>query len=245
MPKKNIVLIILGFALILTLVSCSKKPESIPDTPTDNSPVISSQESRVESAGKAEAEAKPLRTEDNKVSITSIQANPLDEVTSQRSVGLYEAGLKLYYERNFKEALDLFNQALDINPQNYQALNGKGATFAFQGRYSEGISLIQKAIQINPEFVYAHFNLGLAHELAGDYNQSIEAYKAALRLDEKDVWSYYGIASIYGRKGEVEKVIEWLRPAIALESEVKAVAREEKDFNPVKSDPLFQSLIKP
>lgn len=156
---------------------------------------------------------------------------------------LYDHGLKLYYDRKFNEALDLFNQVLTIEPDNYLALNGKGATYAFEGRYNEGVALIQQAIQIKPDFVYARFNLGLAYELAGNYEESILSYKEALKLDDKDVWSYYGIASIYGRKGDVEQVVEWLRPAIALDPEVKVVAHEEKDFNPVRNDPRFEALI--
>ncbi|ADY56016.1 Tetratricopeptide TPR_1 repeat-containing protein [Syntrophobotulus glycolicus DSM 8271] len=159
------------------------------------------------------------------------------------ALSCYERGLTLYYDHKIAEALVLFNQALDLDPQCYQAINGKGASYAFQGRYSEGIELIEKAIQMKPDFVYARFNLGLAYELAGRWDESIKAYHEALKIDDEDVWSYYGIASIYGRQGNVNKVIEYLKPAIALESEVKAVAREEKDFDPVKHDLRFIELI--
>lgn len=228
---KNSFSIILSIVLMFTLVSCSKKLAAPLDLPNQTS--LSTSE-----------KPKPIASIDNNESGIEKQSEPLNQEESQRAIVLYEKGLKLYYDRNFTEALDLFNQALAIDPQNYQALNGKGATYAFQGRYSEGIALIQKSIQLKPDFVYARFNLGLAYELAGNYDKSIEAYKEALKLDDKDIWSYYGIASIYGRKGDVEKAIEWLRPAISLEPEVKAVAREEKDFNPVRNDPRFQTLIK-
>lgn len=164
-------------------------------------------------------------------------------VSNNEALAIYEQGLKLYYERNFTEALNLFNQALTIDPQCYQALNAKGATLAFQGRYDEGLDLIQQALRINPAFVYAHFNLGLANELAGRWNDSIAAYQKALELDDRDTWSYYGIASIYGRQGNVEKVLEYLKPAIEIDEDVKEVARDEHDFAPVRQDPRFQALI--
>lgn len=170
-----------------------------------------------------------------KIHLTAAQSEALN---------YYEQGLKLYYDHKMAEALVLFNKALEIDSQCYQAINGKGAAYAFQGRYSEGIALIKKAIQMKPDFVYARFNLGLAYELAGNWDESIKAYHEALRLDNKDIWSYYGIASIYGREGNVEKVIEYLKPAIDLDIEVKDVAREERDFNPVKNDPRFIELIK-
>lgn len=248
MRQKTNFRILLSLVLMLTLVSCSQRLEptsNMTNYTNTNSPEVSNQGARAESNSTSftDTEPKPINTEDNKVLPAEKQATSLDSEENQKVKNLYEKGLKLYYERNFEEALSLFNQILILEPQNYQALNSKGATYAFQGRYSEGISLIQQALQIKPEFIYAHFNLGLAYELAGNYEKSIEAYKEAIQLDEKDVWSYYGIASIYGRKGDVEKVIEWLRPAIVLDPEVKAVAREEKDFNPVKNDSRFQLLI--
>ena len=169
----------------------------------------------------------------------------VSKANQQEALKLYNQGLKLYYNRQFNEGLTLFNKALTLDPDCYQALNGKGATYAFLGRYDDGIALIQKALKLEPDFVYGHFNLGLANELAGRWNEAIAAYHSAIALDEKDVWSYYGIASIYGRQGNVENVVAYLSQAIALDPDVKAVAKDEKDFDPVKNDSRFQALLSP
>ena len=186
-------------------------------------------------------------------SVSSPASSPLTETGNNNSVHssnskaltLYEQGLKLYYQRQFPEALVLFNQALVIDPLCYEALNAKGATLAFQGNYEQGLALIQQALVLNPSFVYGHFNLGLANELAGRWDPAIAAYQKALQLDDQDTWSYYGIASIYGRLGKIDKVLEYLQPAINLDPDVKEVAREEKDFAPVRKDLRFQALVKP
>ncbi|WP_434509983.1 tetratricopeptide repeat protein [Desulfitobacterium sp. AusDCA] len=175
---------------------------------------------------------------------TSAPAPAAPTEIQQKALNLYEQGLKLYYNRQFSQALDLFNQALALDPNCYQAINGKGATYSFLGRYDEGITLIRHALELKPDFVYGHFNLGLANELAGRWNDAIDAYHSAISLDSKDVWSYYGIASIYGRQGNTDKVIEYLQQAINLQPDVKEVAKEEKDFNPVKNDPRFIALVK-
>lgn len=170
---------------------------------------------------------------------------PTLHVSDPKALALYDQGLKLYYERKFPEALILFQQALAIDAQCYEALNAQGATFAFQGRYDQGLALIQQALDLNPSYVYGHFNLGLANELAGRWDPAIAAYQKAIELDARDTWSYYGIASIYGRLGNIDKVLEYLQPAIALDPEVKEVARDEQDFAPVRDDPRFQTLVKP
>lgn len=172
------------------------------------------------------------------------KASNVSEVKQQEALKLYDQGLKLYYDRQFNEGLTLFNKALVLDPDCYQALNGKGATYAFLGRYDDGIALIQAALKLKPDFVYGHFNLGLANELASRWNEAIAAYQSAIALDAKDVWSYYGIASIYGRQGNAARVVTYLSQAIVLDPNVKAVAKAEKDFDLVKNDSRFQALLK-
>ncbi len=189
----------------------------------------------------------PTDTAKSSVPLTPLQTTPLPilHVSESSALTLYDQGLKLYYQRQFPESLALFNQALAIDAQCYEALNAKGATLAFQGHYDQGLALIQQALDLNPLFVYGHFNQGLANELAGRWDPAIAAYQKALHLDNHDTWSYYGIASIYGRLGNTDKVLEYLTPAIALNSDVKEVARNEHDFAPVREDPRFQTLVKP
>lgn len=224
--KKNLhqFLIVIIFSCIIAVFFLTEKNRSSMVTP-NSSPVLPTEQ--LTSNLKPEQEHVPIHVSDTK------------------AYTFYENGLKLYYERNFTEALGLFDQALSIDPQCYEALNAKGAALAFQGHYDQGLALIQQALAINPSFVYANFNLGLANELAGRWEDSISAYQKALQLDNRDTWSYYGIASIYGRQGNVEKVLEYLKPAIELDKDVKEVARNEHDFAPVRQDPRFQDLIEP
>jgi len=192
----------------------------------------------------------PEKSANSSSSLQSKQLSPIStlksvHISDSQALALYEQGLKLYYQRQFPEALDLFNQALKVDALCYEALNAKGATLAFQGYHDQGLELIQQALDLNPSFVYANFNQGLANELAGRWDESIEAYQKAIQLDNRDTWSYYGIASIYGRQGNVDQVLDYLKLAIAFDPDVKEVARNEHDFAPVRNDPRFQTLVKP
>ncbi|WP_407308671.1 tetratricopeptide repeat protein [Desulfosporosinus sp. SB140] len=225
--------LILSIATVLYALTWNRSSPTMP--PVDNSVPASSSLSE---------NPKPVNQPQTN-SQTSTSRPATIHTSNSRALELYKRGLELYYQRQFPQALKLFNEALMIDPQCYEALNGKGATLAFQGNYDQGLALIQQALEINPLFVYGNFNQGLANELAGRWNAAIEAYQKALQLDQHDTWSYYGIASIYGRLGNIDKVLEYLQPAIALNPDVKEVAREEKDFAPVQENPRFQALIKP
>ncbi|NLI92389.1 MAG: polysaccharide deacetylase family protein [Peptococcaceae bacterium] len=165
--------------------------------------------------------------------------------TNSEALSYYEQGLKLYYQKDLNQALTLFNKALSLDPNCYQALNAKGATYAFQGRHTEGIDLIKQALTLKPDFEYGHFNLGLANELAGNWNTAISAYQTALRYDSRDAWAYYGIASIYGRQGNVDQTVTYLKQAIDIEPDARETAKAEHDFDPVRKSAKFQALLKP
>ena len=178
------------------------------------------------------------------------ETRPTDQVSAAplvkpEAMALFEQGHALYMQRKYEQAVQLFDQALAVDPQCYPALNDKGAAYAFLGRYDAGLALIQQSLQIYPSYQHGYFNKGLALELAGRWEQSIAAYTQALALDDQDVWAYYGIASIYGRHGKVDKVIEYLQRAIALDPEVREIARDEHDFAPVAQNPRFRELVGP
>lgn len=238
--QKILSLLLLSFVVIIVGISLFVKSNSNSVEKNENS--IQQTSSSLSNETKHEEDQ---NKHDSGTAATTSTATPsvLPE-NQQKALNLYDQGLKLYYNRQFSPALGLFNQALSLDPNCYQAINGKGATYAFLGRYDEGIALIKQALELKPDFVYGHFNLGLANELAGRWTEAIDAYHSAINLDSKDVWSYYGIASIYGRQGNTDKVIEYLQQAINLQPDVKETAKEEKDFNPVKNDPRFKALVK-
>lgn len=227
----SIGLVITTMIVIFYLPKSNTKQSSIPINPPTSA--VSAESSSVPSSLPQTTPLSPSST-----------LLPL-HISDSKALVLYDQGLRLYYQRKFPEALVLFNQALAIDAQCYEALNAKGATLAFQGHYEQGLALIQQALALNPSFVYGHFNLGLANELARRWDPAIAAYQKALQLDNRDTWSYYGIASIYGRLGKIDKVLEYLKPAIALDPDVKAEAFKEHDFDPVRNDPRFQTLVKP
>ncbi|MCL6452700.1 MAG: tetratricopeptide repeat protein [Alicyclobacillus sp.] len=106
---------------------------------------------------------------------------------------------------------------------------------------------INEGLQRKPDYGYGWFNKALALELYGHYDEAIVTYKKAIPLGTGQwwkAWAYYGIASIYGRRGDVANVATYLKQAEALSPSTKVAARTEQDFNPVRSSPVFQALLR-
>jgi serine/threonine protein kinase len=79
-------------------------------------------------------------------------------------------------ERRFPhfDAIDEFRHALEIDPDNAQALNELGRTLFHIGRLDEAVASLERALELDSSFINARFRLALAEMLRGNYAKSIE-----------------------------------------------------------------------
>lgn len=166
----------------------------------------------------------------------------VSKVESEKEEELYKLAYDLFFENKYDESIEKSNLLINEFTKSYKGYNIRGIAKAYNGNYEEGMSDIDKALEINPKYGYALFNKALTYELYEKLDEAIEFYNKALEV-EKYVWSYYGIASCYGRRGDVENTIKYLGEAIKLDESIKNHAKEEVDFDPVRSDSRFINLI--
>lgn len=178
-----------------------------------------------------------------------------DSVIKKADTSQVESENNRKLEQKYKEAEESFSnkQYVDtiakadeiIREDNtfYKAYNIKGIALCYNNNYEEGMNNIDKSLNLNPDFGYARFNKALAYELYGKYEEALNWYDKALEV-ENYIWSYYGKASIYGRRGDVSNTVKFLKIAVDMSPDIKEIAREEEDFNPVKDSQEFQDLVK-
>lgn len=59
-------------------------------------------------------------------------------------------GNKMIRESKFEQALELFEQALSVHPDNPDLWNGKGVALRSIGRYEEAVECFDRSLQIEP-----------------------------------------------------------------------------------------------
>ena len=62
---------------------------------------------------------------------------------------------------DYQKEIELWQEAIDNNPNNCRALNNLGNALDDRGRFDEAVAQYRKALEINPGYVKAHYNLGL------------------------------------------------------------------------------------
>lgn len=169
-----------------------------------------------------------------------------DEVKNKDSQELeqkYKEAEKFFSNKQYLNTINKANEIISQDNTYYKAYNIKGIALCYNGNYEEGMDNINRSLQLNSNFGYARFNKALAYELYGKYEEALNWYDKDLEI-ENYIWSYYGKASIYGRRGDVVNTVKFLKIAIDMSPDIKSIAKEEKDFNPVKDSKEFKDLVK-
>src|SRR5271157_2077124 len=86
-------------------------------------------------------------------------------------------GLKLYSTKNYTDALTNFNNAVGLDPTNYDAWVHKGNTQRALKSYNDSIVSYNKAIDVNGTRADAWVGKGGAQQALKLYNDSLVSYR--------------------------------------------------------------------
>jgi hypothetical protein len=104
-------------------------------------------------------------------------------LAQDRSEDYCQAGYRLYAQKNYTQAIQYFNAALDANPRMWQAFQGLGNCYYAQGNKSQALTSYQRCLSLHPD------NPGLAtftQQLREQVEKSGEKDKEALSKEERE-----------------------------------------------------------
>lgn len=150
----------------------------------------------------------------------------------------------LYYSRQYDRAIAEFRTVLDVEPTNQRACLIVEA-LAERGLYNEALAQIDKEIPVAGEdwgaatraFVYAR---------SGQTTQALKILKdcerkaqATGRAAPADVFAF-----AYAAAGDKDRAFKWLDQLYPQRPSAGLVTRVEPAFDPLRSDPRFQALLR-
>ena len=156
---------------------------------------------------------------------------------------LYNKGIALRDLGRYDEAIECFDQALRHEPDDYEAWGNKGISLYMVSRYNEAIVSFDEAIKCKPDYYEAWNNRGFTLAELGFVEEAIASFERFPESFPDSVAAYCYKACCYGLQGRIEETIETLQRAIALDSEVRKLARTNADFDAIRGDDRFQALI--
>jgi tetratricopeptide (TPR) repeat protein len=100
-----------------------------------------------------------------------------------RAATFVNRGILLAALDEYQDALNDYNDGLELLPELPQAWNGKGNLYYLAQRYDDAIAAYQRALELNlPERQVAHYNLGITYEKLGDEAAAERSFTTALEI---------------------------------------------------------------
>ena len=120
-----------------------------------------------------------------------------------------EIGLEYKDSRQFERAIESFQQALEIDPDNLQALVGVAQVHLDQKAYAQAVAGFENALAVDDEDVPARSGLCEAHLALGDLasakgkaREAIQSYERVLAINTDHTEARQRMADIYRQQAE-------------------------------------------
>ena len=123
------------------------------------------------------------------------------------------------------EAIQQFEQAVQLRPQDATANNALGASLLAAGRADEAISYLSAALKVQPDNFDAQYNLANALVSQEKFAEAIEHYRAAVRLRPGDANAEANLGGALAETGNLAEAKVHFQRALQIDPHHK-LARE-------------------
>ncbi|MBX3169929.1 MAG: tetratricopeptide repeat protein [Candidatus Eremiobacteraeota bacterium] len=135
-----------------------------------------------------------------------------NQPTASAHLGMAECDKQQF---RFAEALENFQKAATLEPQNFQVLADLGDLALQMGEQDLGIRSLKSALALEPNHPEIYGLLAKAALQKGDRAEAIQALTTQLRLDPNDAFAAYTLATQWRAAGQYQEAGQLLSKALA------------------------------
>jgi len=183
------------------------------------------------------ATSRPLARLGKNVAPVRVSAPKVSPLRST-SVRQYETAMKLLYSHEYDKAKAAFERIISTLADDKEVLE----------RAKIHLKLCEQKIARKPpapRTLDEHYDLAVALMNEGKYDEAVDHFGRALKSNPKCDYVIYALAAMNSRTGNVEAALNNLQTAITLRPENRFLAQRDADFEPLKQDARFISMVFP
>jgi len=124
------------------------------------------------------------------LSLESRQKEYSKAIAQLKAQDLIEKGLALMNTENYREGLEAFDRAIDIDPVNVWAHINKGWALTALGNYHQALREFDVALAIDPKNPWIYVNRGVTYNFLENYQQGLLDEEKAISMDATISWAY-------------------------------------------------------
>ena len=132
---------------------------------------------------------------------------------------LLKDGISEYNNKNYDEALIIFNKVISIDSNNIDALNSLGVIHGIKKNHEVAIDFFKKVLTINPKNTVADFNLANSLVELKFYDKALEIYKNLEKFNPKNFNIKLNLGNCLTKLKEYEDAINKFVDAININND--------------------------
>ena len=127
-----------------------------------------------------------------------------EQVLRRLAAALNNRGVAHRVKGDYAQAIDDFNEAIRLVPNNANAFNNRGVAYRNMGDLDRAVVDYDQAIRIKPDYTAAFYNRGLALADKREYAKAISDFTTVLQVDPKNPVVLYRRGTTYLNSGNLE-----------------------------------------
>jgi Tfp pilus assembly protein PilF len=149
----------------------------------------------------------------NTIHTIDVDGVPICAIIKRKTKLDYKASLA-YKAKDYETAINLYNQALEITPDNELAYLNLAQIYHSTGNYPEAINAANKCLEFYPDYDRALTQLGVSKLAMNKLNDAASAFTKVIKLNKKYGPAYYYMGIIYQMSGDVNGAQRYAQKAI-------------------------------
>jgi tetratricopeptide (TPR) repeat protein len=157
----------------------------------------------------------------------------------------YNRGLVLYDLGQYEAAVASYGRALEIKPDFHGALSDLASSLRQLGQKEAAMAICDRLLEVEPDTAQDWNARAVAFYNLGEHDMALANYDRALELNPNFHLAWYNKVFSYVRQNDPDRALFALQRAIELAPMYREWAKNDTDFDPIRQDPRFQTLINP
>lgn len=141
-----------------------------------------------------------------------------------------------------QKALELLSRITEPGTFRGQQLYWTGEALRALERFPEAILVLEQAADLLPSNIHVWLAMGWCHKRAGRLDLAIAALERAEEVSPEEAIVHYNLACYWSLAGKKQRALAYLTRSIAIDSNYRDLIVDERDFDPIRSDPEFRAL---
>jgi tetratricopeptide (TPR) repeat protein len=146
--------------------------------------------------------------------------------------------------------LGMFVQALRTLQRRGQLVHGDARGCYLLGealrelrRYREAVFPLRRCLELIPDDTHVCLALGWCYKRTGCLEDAIAVLEHAVRVEPGEALLHYNLACYCSLARNRRRAVQHLAYALEIDGNYRDMIAEEADFDPIRDDPMFQSIV--